>query len=187
MRQDVRSEKRLLWRRIDRPGMEHCEVRWDASGGAASGITVGTADGAGFGARWEVRFDADWITRQVMVIVGDQILDLSHQGEGAWYEDSQPRDDLVGLWDVDIGCTPFTNTLAIRRLALAVGQPADINVCFVSVPDLTATVAKQRYTRLAPARYRFAALFRDFETDLWVDEDGLVQSYERMFERIDAL
>lgn len=179
-------ERSLLWRRLDAPGMDHCTLRWDESGGAASGISVGLRDGISFGARWEVRWDADWITRQVLVTVDDRLVNLEQRGEGAWYDESGPRDDLVGLWDVDLACTPFTNTLAIRRLKLAVGASADINVAYVSVPAMTVVPAPQRYARLAPDVYRYEGVFRAFTGILTLDADQLVRSYEGTFERVHA-
>lgn len=179
-------DRRLLWQRLDMPGMDQCTVRWDATGGAASGISVGQRDGFSFGARWEVRWDADWVTRQVLVTVDDRLVNLEQRGPGAWYDQDGAREDLVGLWDVDIACTPFTNTLAIRRLKMAVGASTALSVVYVSVPTLTVVAVPQRYTRLAPQRYRYEGLFRDFQGELTLDADKLVEQYEGTFKRIHA-
>ena len=92
---------------------------------------------------------------------------------------------LDGAIDVDIMATPFTNTLPIRRLDLAERQSADIQVAYVSVPDLTLSLARQRYTCLsAGALYRFDSLESGFSRDIGIDRDGLVTEYPGLFRRI---
>ena len=68
--------------------------------------------------------------------------------------------------------TPFTNTVAIRRLGLQVGEAAEIKVAYILVPELSLRAAPQRYTRLADRLWRFDGLDIDFTADLTVDEDG---------------
>ena len=177
-------ERSLLWRRLDAPGMDHCTLRWDESGGAASGISVGIGDTRSFGARWEVRWDSDWITRQVLVTLDDRLLNLEQRDAGAWYDQDGAREDLVGLWDVDLACTPFTNTLPIRRMKMALGTSTEISVALVSVPTLTVTASAQRYARLAPEVYRFDAPASGFQAILTLDSDKLVRNYEGLFERV---
>jgi hypothetical protein len=82
--------------------------------------------------------------------------------------------------------TPFTNTLAIRRLGLKVGQAAEIKVAYVLVPELRLRAAPQRYTRLAERRWRFDGLDLDFTADLTVDADGFVVEYPGLFRRSDT-
>ena len=59
------------------------------------------------------------------------------------------RPDLAGCVDIDINCTPLTNTLPIRRLDWAPGQAHDFVMAYVSVPELTVRPVQQRYTCLA--------------------------------------
>lgn len=86
--------------------------------------------------------------------------------------------------DVDLFCTPFTNTLPIRRLNLKVGERSDIEVMHFSIPDLHPKVAHQRYTRLSERRYLYEDATFDFSAELEVDEDGLVLDYPGLFRRV---
>ncbi len=79
--------------------------------------------------------------------------------------------------------TPFTNTLAIRRLGLEVGESAEIKVAYILVPELSLRAAPQRYTRLADRLWRFDGLDIDFTADLTVDESGFVIEYPGLFRR----
>src|SRR5262245_36090381 len=93
------------------------------------------------------------------------------------------RLELDGCIDPDISMTPFTNTVAIRRLGCRVDEAAEIKVAYILVPELSLRAAPQRYTRLAERRWRFHGLDIDFTADLTVDEGGFVKEYPGLFTR----
>ncbi len=161
-----------------------------------------------------IRCDATWHVRQVELSVAGAmdaprlLLALRAHGDGRWEsrmgsagdlqaEVWEPRPDLDGCADIDIYPSPFTNTLAIRRLRLASGTAAQIRVAFINLPELTVQSVQQRYTHLAThdavdavdavndggARYRYESLDSGYVTDLPVDSEGLVVEYPGWFRR----
>ena len=85
---------------------------------------------------------------------------------------------------MDLPITPFTNTLPIRRLALAAGASAEIDVVYVRAPALSVEVDRQRYTCLEPMRrYRYEAVDGSFTAEIEVDSRGLVVMYPELFRR----
>jgi hypothetical protein len=76
---------------------------------------------------------------------------------------------------VDLGCSPSTNTLPIRRLRLAPGKAATIKAAWVRFPELVVVKAAQTYARLDEFTWRYAS--GTFDAELTVDEDGLVVAY----------
>jgi hypothetical protein len=95
--------------------------------------------------------------------------------KGSWSVDGAVVKALKGCTDVDLGCSPSTNTLPIRRLRLAVGGSHRIQAAWVRFPELTIVKAAQTYTRLDEFTYRYAS--GTFEAELTVDDDGLVTTY----------
>jgi len=91
---------------------------------------------------------------------------------------------LRGCVDGDIWPTPFTNTLPIRRLGLAVGERREIDVALIDGVDATVTRASQAYTRLDRSVFRFESVGSDFVADLTVDPTGLVLDYPGLFTRL---
>ena len=91
--------------------------------------------------------------------------------------------DFAGCTDIDISCTPFTNTLPIRRLNLKIGESAEIQVLHVDCPQIRFEVSRQRYERLSESQYRFTSLENDFTAIITVDENGFVTDYPELFER----
>ena len=97
-------------------------------------------------------------------------------GAGSWRADGEPVPALDGCLDVDLGWTPATNTLPIRRLDLAVDDEATIPVAFLRFPELTLVRSDQTYSRLAADRWRYRSGPYDFE--LTTDPDtGIVTRY----------
>ena len=167
-------------------GLEHVDIRPADGGLAISGVVIGQDDGDAFGLSYRLRLDALWHTKEVHLrTTSGHVLELESDGRGHWRENGKERPDLQGCIDIDIQATPLTNTLPIRRLDLDTGESMDIRLCYITVPDLIASPADQRYTALdAGSRYRFESLGSDFMAELPVDQDGFVLDYPGLFKRL---
>jgi uncharacterized protein len=175
------------WRDWAGTGIEHLVLSHDSDGVVAESALLGTTDiGTVFALRYRIRCDPSWHVREFGISpVGDaRRFELVSDGAGSWRNDAGvDMPELAGAIDVDLVVTPFTNTLPIRRLGLAVGGSADIVVVYVGFPDLAVTTDPQRYTRIAERRYRFESLDSDFAREIDVDELGLVVTYPGLFRR----
>ena len=180
-------EVNLLWRDATASGLEESLVTFTDASCSVDGRIDGPA-GNPFVLEYAVSCDEDWRTRYVFLAeaTSGRRLELLATGRGHWTDgdgDSLPA--LRGALDVDISATPFTNTLPIRRLDLALGESADIVTAFIAVPELTVGTDRQRYTRVGPRTYLFTALEAEFEREITVDADGLVLDYPGLFIRSD--
>jgi hypothetical protein len=94
-------------------------------------------------------------------------------------------DLLYGAFDVDLGGSPLTNTLPIRRLDLAnagIGVAHRLNVAWVLLPSLEVVQADQIYTPLGNGQVRYSS--ETFSADLTVDDDGFVIDYPGLADRV---
>jgi hypothetical protein len=96
--------------------------------------------------------------------------------------------DLLGALDCDLGLSPLTNLMPVRRNGLHAGPGAcDIVVAWIAVPQLTLHAAPQRYEHLRSSPrgsvVRFSALDSGFTADLALDLDGLVLDYPGLARR----
>ena len=82
---------------------------------------------------------------------------LERDAKGNWTVDGAKVRALKGATDVDLGCSPSTNTLPIRRLRLGVEASKTIKAAWVRFPELTVVKADQKYTRLDEFTYRYAS------------------------------
>jgi hypothetical protein len=183
------------WRAIRWPGLEHVIVSADATAWHAHGRVI-MAEERLASVEYEVRCDAGFrvaaLTISVSESAGGARLVLAADGDGHWLANDHARPDLDGCIDLDINCTPLTNTLPIRRLDWSAGQGHELDVVYISVPDLSVRRVRQRYTLLAPDAGQEAGqrVFRyesgSFSADLPVDGHGLVLDYPGIWERIGA-
>ncbi|WP_430471611.1 putative glycolipid-binding domain-containing protein [Thalassospira lucentensis] len=182
----------VCWTNWQGQGLERCTLVQDDEHLILEGVVSGTRGGK-YGAYYSVRADAQCRTREVLVkYIGGQTLHVVADGDGHWHDilGDRPVPSLDGCFDVDIGVTPATNTLAIKRLGLAPKARQDIVAAYVPLPSqiegaFLPVPAQQRYTCLiADRRYRYEGLFRSFKAELELDRFGLVMNYPDTFRRM---
>lgn len=177
-----RLHRTIVWRRLDGLGIEHCSLAQRGDGWQIRGTAI-RAEGDPFLARYRVACDAGWRTRAVEIEVemGTNIrtLRMTVDEDRRWWNASTDAELLAfrGCDDADLGITPATNTLPIRRLNLGIGETRAVTAAWVQFPTLSIEPLPQRYTRLDALRYRYESADGAFTTELAVDELGLVTHY----------
>jgi hypothetical protein len=188
-------EKIVQWTDWDHEGREDCKLVQSEDGICLEGVVTGTRNST-YQAHYLVRTDASLHTREVVVeYTNGPKLHIISDGQGNWKDHAtgKPLPSLQGCFDVDIGVTPATNTLPIKRLGLRKGQSQDITVCYVPLPsqiegEFAAQRAEQRYTCVEQDRsYLYEGIFRNFRAVLEVDESGLVMDYPDTFRRMSTI
>jgi hypothetical protein len=183
-------QRSCRWATEDGGGLEHFAIRHKDGGIFAQGVVIGPGSGALyagelFGCSYAIRCDAHWRARQVEVwVAGGAHLVLRADGEGRWSgPQGDPLPGLDGCIDVDLGCTPFTNTLPIRRLGEALYQRQELIVVYITLPEASVMPSRQAYTALGGGRYLFESLSDRFEAEIDTDADGLLLHYPGLFRR----
>jgi hypothetical protein len=174
------TTKRVAWRRSDEiQADETCTLTVRDSGISLVGTVLGAEAGLPVRVEYRVLAGADGLTTATHVrdLRGfeTRTVVIERSAKGAWSIGGKAVRALKGCTDVDLGCSPSTNTLPIRRLRLVVGGSATIQAAWVRFPELTVVKAAQTYSRIDEFTYRYAS--GDFEAELTVDDDGLVTSY----------
>jgi uncharacterized protein len=174
------TTRRVAWRRSDDIETdEHCTLTVRDSGLSLVGTVLGAEDGAPVRIEYRVLADAAGFTTATHVrhLRGfeTRTLALERDAKGNWTVDGKAVRSLKGCTDVDLGFSPSTNTLPIRRLRLMPGKAATIKAAWVRFPDLAVVKAAQTYARVDELTWRYES--GTFEADLTVDEDGLVVVY----------
>jgi hypothetical protein len=134
-----------------------------------------------------LRISPTWQVRQFLLFrdMEEPDLWLGTDGHAHWGEiNGARRPELDGCIDVDLPCTPFTNTLPIRRVPLDIGQSLDLTAVYIDVETLDVQPDRQRYTRLDTHRWRFEQPDTGFVEEFDVDRHGLVRDYPSLFRRV---
>jgi len=171
----------ILWRRLDLPGHEVGRLERRGDGWELSGTAVFSYEHRPCQLDYVVICDADWRTHaaQITGVIGDRDVDLrvSVDGERKWYLGKAECRTVAGCMDIDLGFSPSTNLLPIRRLSLAVGQEAEVRAAWLPFPSLTFEVLPQVYRREAQQMYRYESGGGVFVRLLEVAAAGFVTNY----------
>ena len=190
----------VLWQGALWPGVEWCELSEPQGSWMIAGTALMVVAAQPVQVDYQLALDRLWATPTVAVSVrtgnGAEVrrLRLTVLPGRFWQvRREQPGDSIAdeawplrGLVDIDLGFTPATNTLPIRRLAPEIGATVDVTAAWVRFPELTVAPLPQRYTRLSERRYRYESAGGAFVTEMEVDDLGLVVTYEGGWTRLAA-
>jgi hypothetical protein len=169
------------WLAADGSSHEEFSLRWENGGWVAEGRVNGPD------VHYVLRLDPDFGVRQFLLFrdLPEADLWLVADGNGRWAEmNGAERTDLAGCDTIDLGCTPFTNSLPIRGIDIPIGASTWVRCAWVDVETLEIVPDPQRYTHLAPRRWRFESPAADVTVEFDVDEHGIVLDYPGRFVRI---
>jgi hypothetical protein len=177
-----------LWRWLQGTGLERFELARAADDWIFRGTILTLAADAAAEAKYEIVCDCSFRTRRANVSVrdatGEHTLQIATEN-GRWYENGRENKTVIDALDIDLGWSPSTNTLPIRRLNLEIGQTSgEFMAAWVRFPDLTLQPLPQEYVRLADRQYRYSSRSGAFVANLLVDDDDLVIDYERFWQRV---
>jgi hypothetical protein len=169
------------WHTWDDHHLETLTLRWENEGWTATGDVGREA------VTYVIRLSATWQVRQFLLFrdLDQPDLWLGADGTGRWGEmNGAHRHDLAGCSDIALAITPFTTSIPIRRLGLAVGDHAEVTAALVDVETLGVVAVRLRLERLTPRRFRRTSLDSGEIVEFDVDEYGLVHDDPDAFRRL---
>jgi uncharacterized protein len=147
--------RRLVWRRLDEPGMEIAHVE-------SFERARGTQIGVGYELRWRLEG-----SRLELEVVGRATATV----------------ELEDADFFDVFASPFFNSLPVVRDGLLDGGGArQYTMRFVQVPSLEVVSSAQRYEPLGGRKVRYAS--GTFSAEIAFDADGFVTVYDGFLERV---
>jgi uncharacterized protein len=152
----------ILWRRLDVPGHDAASLQMDEEGAVLSGMAA-FHERAPTALAYVVQVDREWKTTEghVWGWRGLDAIDLRlhRDNDGTWTLNDELSPEVQGCMDLDLSFTPATNLLPLRRLALRIGQSAEVRSAWLEWPEVRLTPLVQRYARRSDTEY-------DYESDL---------------------
>lgn len=159
------------WQTWDGEADEVLTLRWENEGWTASG-EVGRER-----VQYVVRLSPLWHVRQFLLFRDMEQPDLwlATDGHARWGEmNGAHRPELDGCHDLQLDCTPFTDTLLIRRMPVEVGDQVELPVIAIDVETLAVHPVRRRYARVAPRTWRADDVAAGTSRTFDVDRYGLV-------------
>lgn len=179
-----------LWQWLQGTGLERFELVHNDTQWMLRGTILAFAGNAAAEARYEVVCDAGWRTMHAQVSLlssgRERKLDIRAE-DGRWHANGREMESVRGAADIDLGWSPSTNTLPIRRLNLGIGEKSgEIVAAWVRFPELALEPLSQEYERLSERTYRYSSRGGAFTAELLVDENGLVLEYGGFWKRVEG-
>lgn len=169
-----------LWRRLDTPGHDTAFLMQTDNGWSLRGTAVFKHAEGSACVTYSVDLDPCWSTRSGMIsgFIGTRKIEHRIRRESiGWYLDDRLIDGLTHLVDLDYGFTPATNLQQLRRLALEIGQAADLDIVWFDIDACTLTELPQHYERRSETTYWYTAPSVPYEGLLEISPSGFVRRY----------
>jgi uncharacterized protein len=179
-----------LWQWLQGTGLERFEFIRAGEEWIFRGTILAMAGTEAAEARYEIFCDSSFSTKAAQVWLrtqgGERTLEINVDN-GRWHENGRESPRVRGALDIDLGWSPCTNTLPIRRLGLKLGQSSgEVIAAWVRFPELVLEPLPQEYFRISESRYRYSSRGGAFTAELLVDEHGMVMNYERFWRRVQS-
>jgi len=210
-------EHTILWRRLDCPGHDSCCLWKTGDGWQLSGTAIFLFEQKPCLLSYEVNTDSNWETRTASIsgYVGKFVvmLAIARTPNHRWSINDKELQDAADCIDLDLGFTPATNLIAIRRLSLAVGARSPAPAAWLDFPSVqdknpvtqvlrnakpelqgfcpvpsdfpcfTLKRLEQHYHRLSYDRYEYTSPDAGYADVLEVDDDGAIARYPQLWEQ----
>jgi hypothetical protein len=200
-RDDATDRSRMFaWEGVGAWRAEVATVHPTGSGLNAYGTQLG-ASPFPYRLHYELEALRDWVTDRLWVRVetptSRRSVELTHDGSGSWRCEAELQGDdelpppggdtttVDGAMDCDLGFSPLTNVMPIRRNRLHTDAGGgDFVMAWISVPDLRLVRSEQRYDHVradgTQAVVHYVGRHRGFTGELVLDAEGFVMSYPEM-------
>ncbi len=182
----VPAAAHILWRRLDVPGHDACRIAPHEAGWRLEGTAVFGDAGAPAHLAYRVDCDARWHSRGGHVhgwLGGRSVAwHIVRKADNLWTLDDRPLEGLGDCVDLDLGFTPATNLLQLRRIALEVGGAAAVPVAWFDPTAGAIERLAQRYERRGEHTYWYEAPRFDYAALLQLRDDGFAEKYPGLWE-----
>jgi hypothetical protein len=171
----------VLWKRLDTSGTDACRFVSRDEGWAIEGQANFVHEGAVACLSYSLLCAPDWTSRLAVVNgwVGHRPLSLVIERSDAagWQLNGQAVPGSEALLDVDLGFTPASNTNAIRRLGLGIGDRTETTALWLDSEDWTLKPLVQSYHRTSATTFAYASPIHGYQAELETDGFGVIRSY----------
>jgi len=180
-------EHTIFWRRLDCPGHDSCCLQKSSDSWQLSGTAIFLFEQKPCLLSYEVNTDSNWktCTASISGYVDKSIITLTivRTSNHSWSINDIELQEAADCIDLDLGFTPATNLIAIRRLSLGIGARSQASAAWLDFPDFTLKRLEQHYHRLSHDRYEYISSDAGYADVLEVDDYGAITHYPQLWEQ----
>jgi hypothetical protein len=182
-----KPEESLFWRRLDHPGYDSSRLFKLSNGWMLLGMAIfWESEPCHF--HYEVVTNRKWETTRARVkgYLGRKAIDvnISAVSHMRWHVNGKLLTNIEGCPDVDLGFTPSTNQIPIRRLSLKIGEFAEAPAAYLQFPEMNFVKLPQTYRRVGRNSYAYQSPTVGYSSVLKVLPSGAVAEYPGIFKLV---
>ena len=171
----------IIWRGLHQAGHDSARILFHDPYWLLEGTAIFVDERLPCKLNYQIHCDTAWNTvlGKVTGWVGKKTVDLeiTADTDRHWRCNGKKSIPVSGCVDIDLGFTPATNLLPIRRLHLPVGKGSEVRAAWLRFPNFTLEPLEQNYRRTGTKTYRYKALNGNFIKRLTVNDFGFVTNY----------
>jgi uncharacterized protein len=177
----------ILWRRLDLTGHDFCCLWQTINGWQLSGTAMFLFNQMPCCLSYQVQTNVDWQTSIASVsgYMGESAVafTITPTQDRKWSINGVDEPETAGCIDLDLGFTPATNLIAIRRLSLGIGERLQAPAAWLNFPDFQLKKLGQQYHRISDYQYEYISFDVDYSDILEVDSYGAITHYPALWEK----
>lgn len=182
------SKQIMFWEKQQTTGSEYLELSYQNQTIQVESTVLFLENDVPQRVIYRILLNKNWVVKHLYIMnhTLGKTLSLSTAGDGRWFNDDGDEIHILnGALDVDISCTPFTNSLPINRLKWTPDEPKLFEMVYISAQDLSVNKVKQMYTLKHHQEDNRTFHYRSatFESPVIVDKNGFVLEYPELFVR----
>lgn len=178
----IAGARAVLWVRLDRPGNNACRFAETGDDLLIEGSLA--AEGAET-MHYRIRATQSGATQRARIDIGNQSHVVERDANRIWTLNGVATDIGPTVRDIDMGLTPATKTLMIRRLDLPVGSNADLTSAWLDPDDWQLKPLRMSFHRTGETTYDYAAPDYDYAGEFVVDDYGIVRTFPGLWQAQD--
>jgi hypothetical protein len=170
----------MLWRRLDLPGHDACRLWQQANGWHLQGSAVFRHHNGPAHVCYAVRCDPRWrtVSGRIHGFIGQISLDYRIiRRASLWRLNGIPVAGLGHLLDLDLGFTPATNLLQLRRVRIEVNEIVSLPVAWFDPDSGTLTELPRIYEHRRQDAFWYKAPGAGYEGLLELAPNGFIRRY----------
>ena len=173
-----------FWRRLDVPGRDAARVEQTPDGYVLFGQSVFLDSRGPAALRYVLTLKGDWSTAEghISGFVGEQEVN-DHIVRTAVGWTFNGRDcGMADILDLDLGFTPATNMVQLRRVALSIGETTNFDVAWLEAGDRELQRLPQEYHRASHYEYPYQSPQGAYRETIVLDPSGFAAVYPGLWE-----
>ena len=168
-----------FWRRLDVPGHDAARLRRTNGGYELLGQSVFLDPRGPAALRYMLTLHGDWTTSEGWIagFIGDHtISDHIVRAVDGWTLNGR-HSGMADILDLDLGFTPATNMVQLKRVALDIGQSTHFDVAWMEAGDRDLQRLPQDYRRDGEFSYFYQSPQGGYRETIMLDLNGFAAVY----------